>query len=140
MVADKYYANRPTAKMLMFVGIALISAVKKNAVGYKLIEFPATSKEKERRFKSRRRYFSTSSMVRPCQYVFVKQLNKSAQILFSTDLSLSASQVCEIYGMRHSIEVSFRSMVHSLFSSGYRFFIHRKKDEKIQSRQSTRSY
>ena len=44
-------------------------------------------------------------------------------IFLSTDLSLSAVEVVEAYGLRFKIEVGFRALVQTLFGFAYRFWL-----------------
>ena len=44
-------------------------------------------------------------------------------ILVTTDLSLSASDILYIYGLRFKIEVAFKSAIYTLGTFAYRFWI-----------------
>ena len=44
-------------------------------------------------------------------------------ILVSTDLSLSAKEIYQAYGLRFKIEVAFKSLVHKIGAFGYRFWM-----------------
>lgn len=58
----------------------------------------------------------------PVRLVAVRGLGARTQFLVSTDRSLSAAQIIELYSARWQIEVSFRDMKQEVDGFGYRFW------------------
>lgn len=58
----------------------------------------------------------------PVRLVAVRGLTSDTHFLVTTDRSLSAGQVIELYSMRWQIEVSFRDMKQEVAGFGYRFW------------------
>lgn len=57
------------------------------------------------------------------RYVLVVYPNGNRSIFVSTDRSLEAKDIIELYGLRFKIEVSFRQAIHTLGAFSYRFWM-----------------
>lgn len=59
----------------------------------------------------------------PVQFVAIAHPSRGKVILMSTDLSLSPTQIIELYGYRFKIEVSFKSALHVVGAFLYHFWM-----------------
>lgn len=150
IVVDAYFSNNSFIAPLMTKGIAVISRLRANAVAYLDFEQPVVKKRGRPRKKGERiKVFDIKGMVAAQEVevllygkiqkveVYVKDLwmlelpqkvrtvlvesSKGMIALISTDLSLGAKEIIEIYGARFSIEICIREMKSSLGLEDYRF-------------------
>lgn len=71
------------------------------------------------------------------RFVLVIHPERGCKILLCTDLSLSALQIIELYGVRFKIEVSFKQSVHTVGAYSYHFWM---RAMKPRSRRSGNQY
>lgn len=150
VVVDAYFSNNSFIAPLTARGVTVITKLKNNAVAYLDFEQPAKKKRGRPRKKGERiKVFDLVNMVAMQEVevllygkiqkvqVYVKDLwmleltqkvrtvvVKSARgmiALISTDLSLGAKEIIEIYGSRFSIEICIRDMKSNLGLEDYQF-------------------
>jgi hypothetical protein len=149
VVVDAYFANKSFIKLLMEKRIPVITRLRSNAVAHLDFEEPKEKKRGRPRKKGKRiKVFdlakdkSIMQKVEVLLYgkiqkleVYVKDLwmlelpqkvrtvvvrtPKGLIAFISTDLSLTAAQIIEIYGSRFSIEISIRDMKSHLGVGNY---------------------
>lgn len=71
------------------------------------------------------------------RFVLVVHPTRGKCILMTTDISLTAQQVIEIYGLRFKIEVAFKQAIHAIGTFSYHFWM---KDMKPIARRSGNQY
>lgn len=71
------------------------------------------------------------------RFVLVAHPTRGRCILMTTDISLTAEQVIEIYGLRFKIEVAFKQAIHTIGTFSYHFWM---KDMKPIARRSGNQY
>lgn len=150
VVVDAYFSNNSFIAPLMSKGIAVISRLRGNAVAYLDFEQPAVKKRGRPRKKGKKiKVFDIKGMV-PAQEIEVLLYGKMQKVevhikdlwmldlpqkvrtvlvksskgivaLISTDLTLGAKEIIEIYGSRFSIEICIREMKSSLGLEDYQF-------------------
>lgn len=150
VVVDAYFSNNSFIAPLMAKGVAVITRLRGNAVAYLDFEQPAVRKRGRPRKKGKQiKVFDIKNMV-PVQIVevllygkiqkvevYVKDLlmldlpqkvrtvlvksSKGIIALISTDLTLGAKEIIEIYGSRFSIEICIREMKSNLGLEDYQF-------------------
>jgi hypothetical protein len=68
------------------------------------------------------------------RFVLVIHPSRGTKILLSTDRSLSALQIIEIFGIRFKIEVSFKQAVHTVGAYAYHFWLRSMQPHRRYSR------
>lgn len=149
IVGDAYYWSANLSKELLKREIYLVSRVKSNGVayhqpekkkgvgrpakygkkiklkqmfcgtGFKQTELELYGQKTELEYKER--VFLCKNHQTEIKYVFVK-IGGNNCILCSSDTSLDATQVIELYAHRFKIEFSFKEFIHDFGGGAYRFW------------------
>lgn len=159
VVGDAYYSNQKMLRSLMTAGLDYIGKMKISTIAYErpvAPERPRRGRPRKRgaKVKLRELFNESANFHAESLYVYgkmqeVRYLSRellwhdivvrfvlsimpdgSRAIISCSDLSLTDAQIIVAYGWRQKIEVSFKSMVHTLCAFGYHFWLQRMKKRK----------
>ena len=157
VVADALYAVKHLMQSMVAAGNHIVTRVKSNAVAYREAE-PAKHKGRGRKksygdkvvlndlfaeedkfseisckggtARARTVILKLKGVDLRVKYVLVIKSDGRKFIFLTTDVELDAADVLELYGMRFSIEMSIKSLVHTVGAFSYRFWLSLKNKSK----------
>ena len=162
VVADTYYNSKPLIKELKAKNADLITRVRRSGVAYELspkysgrgrrpiygakvslydvmkdkadyteVKSPFLGDE-ESKIQLKSKTLKNRSAEGEVLYVFAKHPKLGNIIVMSTDVSIDPLEAYKLYAERFLIEISFRSLEHTVNGTSHRFHMRRKKNEKTR--------